>query len=334
MDRTSVAHLFGTCFAEALRERVGDNGSVGSGNTAAELGRQHRIPAEYIERMTGYAAKIGAVDAVELADESTAFYYTDDYQQTTRRILALDAGRAEDRGDYAVSYAPADERPRTPAVLFPEATKDTVIAGEAEQAPKTTRKGQDDCERWYQQAISRRQENARIIAASPAPQRKDYTVFHNDPLAVHRERVEAQAGDEARENNAKAKARREWIEADRLINWLYHRPGQAQEIKSLYYDRGAHSPEDQERISAALNRLKDQKKIHHRRRSGRSIVRLAKDVTPRRYTRRELEQYTEQETADETDGNNEDTGPEQSFDPQVMAEMAAAGASYNENWDS
>jgi hypothetical protein len=331
MDKASVAHLFGTCFAEALRERVGDNGSVGSGKIAAELGSEHHIPAEYIERMTGYAARIGAVDAVELADESTAFYYTDDYQQTTRQILALYAGRAEDRGDYAVSYGPADTRPRTPAVLFPEATKDTVTAGEVEAAPKTTRKGQDDCEKWYQQAISRRKENARIIAASKTPERKDYTVFHNDPLAAYRERVEAQAGDEARENYAKAEARRKWRETDRLINWLYYRPGQAQEIQSLYYERGAHSPAEQERISAALNRLKDRKKVSRSRRGDKVYARLAEGVKPRRYTRRELEQYTEQEVADET---AEDTGPEQSFDPQVMAEMAADGASYTEAWDS
>lgn len=334
MDKASVAHLFGECFAEALRERVGDNGSVGSGKIAAELGSEHHIPAEYVERMTGYADRIGAVDAVELADESTAFYYTDDYQQTTRRILALDAGRAEDRGDYAISYAPADTRvskPRTPAVLFPEATKDTVTAGEAEAAPGTTRKGQDECERWYQQAISRRQENAAIIAASPAPQRKDYTA---DPLAAYRERVEAQAGDEARENHAKAEARRKWTEADRLINWLYYRPGQSQEINSLYYERGAHSPAEQERISVALNRLKDEKKVRRSRRGGKVYARLVEGVKPRRYTRRELkelEQYTEQEIADET---AEDTGPEQSFDPQVMAEMAATGASYTEDWDS
>ncbi|WP_047865412.1 hypothetical protein [Rubrobacter aplysinae] len=337
MDKASVAHLFGTCFAEALRERVGDNGSVGSGKIAAELGSEHHIPAEFVERMTGYAARIGAVDAVKLADESTAFYYTDDYQQTTRRTLAIDAGRAEDRGDYAVSYAPADTRVsklRTPAVLFPEATKDTVTAGEAEAAPKSTRTGQDECERWYQQAISRRQINAQIIATSPAPQRKDYTA---DPLAAYRERVEAQAGDEARENYAKAEARRKWREADRLINWLYHRPGQAQEINSLYYERGAHSPEAQERISAALNRLKDLKKVYRSRRGGKVYARLAEGVKPRRYTRRELEGYEEvqtQEIADETAGNEEDTGPEQSFDPQVMAEMAATGASYTEAWDS
>jgi hypothetical protein len=381
MDRASVAHLFGECFAEALRERVGDNGSVGSGKIAAELGREHHIPAEYVERMTGYAARIGAVDAVELADESTAFYYTDDYQETTRRTLAIDAGRADgenERGDYAVSYGPTENerfyrrntgraarlwiaaraavsvdccalliaairrfrtviltrRPETPAVIFPEATKDTVTAGEVEAAQptsKTTRKGQDDCERWYQQAISRRKENARIIAASPAPQRRDYNA---DPLAAHRESIEAQAGETARENTAKTEARRNWREADRLINWLYYRPGQAQEIKSLYYERGAHSPEQQEVIREALNYLKARKKVSRDRSSDKVVIRLVEGVKPRRYTRRELKElewYEEQEIADET---AEDTGPEQSFDPQVMAEMAATGASYTEDWDS
>jgi hypothetical protein len=330
MDRASVAHLFGTCFAEALRERVGNNGGYATGSVAADLGREHRIPAEYVERVTGYAASIGAIEARELADGGEVFSYTESYQQTTRQILALDAGRAEDRGDYAFSYGSADTRPRTPAVLFPEATKDTVTAGEAEEAPKTTRSGPDQCELWYKDHLRRRDENARIIAeakTSPAPERKDYTA---DPLAAYRERIEAHTGETARENTSKTEARLKWPEADRLVNWLYYRPGQAQEIKSLYYERGAHSPEEQEEIRATLNQLREAGKISRGRRGGRIIVSLRDGAKPRRYTRRELEKlerYTEHREADQDE-------PEQSFDPQVMAEMAAAGASYTESWDS
>jgi DNA-binding transcriptional ArsR family regulator len=340
MDRASVAHLFGTCFAEALRERVGNNGGVGSGKLAAELGREHRIPAEYIERVTGYAASIGAIEAREFADGSEVFEYTDSYQQTTRQNLAIDAGRAAERGDYAVSYAPADQRPRTPAVLFPETTKDTVTAGEAEAAPtdsKTTRSGPDQCELWYKDRLRRRQENARIIAVSPAPQRKDYTA---DRLAAYREQIADRTGSNASrysrkhmqtgdENTRRAAVRgKHWTETDRLINWLYHRPGQAQEIKSLYYERGAHSPEDQETLRAALNELREAGKITRNRRGGRVIASLRDGVKPRNYTRPETEETPEYQEEAETEE------PEQSFDPQVMAEMSAAGASYTEVWDS
>jgi hypothetical protein len=325
MDRASVAHLFGTCFAEALRERVGNNGGYATGSVAADLGREHRIPAEYVERVTGYAASIGAIEARELADGGEVFSYTESYKQTTRQILALDAGRAEDRGDYAVSYGTADTRPRTPAVIFPEATKDTVTAGEAEAAPKTTRSGPDQCELWYKDHLCRRDENARIIAASLAPERKDYTA---DPLAAYRERIEAHTGETARENTSKTEARLKWPEADRLINWLYHRPGQAQEIKSLYYERGAHSPEDQEEIRAALNELKEAGKISRSRRGGRVIARLKDGVKPRNYTCPEMEETPEYQKEAEAEE------PEQSFDPAVMAEMTAAGASYTESWDS
>lgn len=350
MDRSSVAHLFGKCFAEALRERVMDDGGYVAGEkVCGEMGRQYRIPAEYVERVTGYAVRNGAVAVTELADESTVIEFVEDYQPSTTRILCLDALRAEDRGDYPVRYgAVCSGTPRaaTPAVLFPFSTMDTVTSGEAltEAATKKTRKsGSDWCAVWRKNHWERWEENFRIIIegrAKAATERTDYTA---DPLAGQREGIEEKSRrnahsysrKEMRElgctNTRRANVRRnQWTEAERLVNWLYNKPGRMQEIEALYYERGAHSPEEREVIREALNELKEAGKVVSTRRGGRRVAKLAAGVRPRRYIPRDYTNIAEQEVVDET----QDSSPEQSFDPQVMAEMAAAGAGYTEGWDS
>lgn len=346
MDRASVAHLFGTCFAEALRERIMDDGGYVAGERiCAEMSRQYNIPAEYVERVTGYAVRNGAVEVRELADESTVMEFVEGYQPSTTRILCLDALRAEDRGDYPVRYgAVCSGTPRTatPAVLFPESTMDTVTSGEDQAAKKTTkRSGNNWYALWYNAYQKRREENARIIAESKtATKRTDYTA---DPLSGVREEIEDKSCRNAHSyfrkemqelgctNTRRANVRRNhWTEAERLINWLYNKPGRMQELEALYYERGAHSPEDREVIRKALNELKEAGKVVSTRRGGRRVAKLAARVRPRRYIPRDYANIAEQEMVDET----EDSSPEQSFDPQVMAEMSAAGAGYTEGWDS
>lgn len=344
MDRQSVAQMWGTCFAEAVAEIAGDGGGVAAeGPIATYMNRNYRIPADITERLMSYAQKIGAIHRTELADYSVTVEVNEGYSPTTRRNLTIDAGRATDRGDYPVSYATTSNRPTTPAVMFPEATKDTVTSGEAEAAPKTPRKGTDQCEQWYKEHLSRRYENARIIAESPAPERTDYTA---DPLAARRGEIEAQSQHNYRRysrkemqelgcgNSRLSGVRRSyWTEADRIIHWLYHKPARMQEITELYYERGAHSPEEQQTLRAALNDLKEAGKLHHRRRNGKTVAKLAHGVKPRSYNRNDFNNIPE---PPEVTGEEEQPQIEQSFEPQVIAEMAGAfsGASYTESWDS
>lgn len=213
-----------------------------------------------------------------------------------------------------------------------------------------------DIKEWRKNYWSRQNKNAAIIEASPAPERID---FHADivPASV-REKIEA----DSRINNyyftrshrqnhgcincQQTNARSEWPEADRIINWLAARPYRAQEIKAFYYERGAHTPGQQNRLKATLSKLKKQSKIRTVRRGGRWMIQLSANVKPRAYT---VEDYRHTGAAhasgddkplEEDSGNSdlekegEQPEQEQSFEPVVMAEMAASGASYSEAWDS
>lgn len=195
---------------------------------------------------------------------------------------------------------------------------------------------------WRKDYHKRTKQNAAIIEASGEPERVDYGA--DFLTAESRERIEAEscantfyATRAHRQqygctNCQQVQSRQQWPEADRLINWLAARPYRAQELKEFYYERGAHTAAQQSKLYETVSKLKNAGKLRMIRRGGKWYIQLALGVKPRAYT---VDDYGNKGGEDSSsEDSEEDTSPEQSFDPAVMAEMAASGASYTEAWDS
>lgn len=197
--------------------------------------------------------------------------------------------------------------------------------------------------KWRKDYHKRTRQNATIIEASGKPERVDYGADILDTDT--RDKIEAESSANTyyftrshRQqhgciNCQQADARSEWAETDRLINWLYQRGGKYQQIEALYYERGAHTEAARRPIREALDKLCKLGKARRIRRGGRVYVQLANSVEARAYT---VADYSNRGGEDHCGGEDsgEDQPQEQSFEPAVIAEMAASGASYKEAWDS
>lgn len=215
----------------------------------------------------------------------------------------------------------------------------------------------DEIGNWRKDYLKRQKKNAAIIEASTLPERIDYGADYLS--ADTRQKIET----ESRANTyyltrahhqqhgcincLQADARQQWPETDRLINWLHQRGGKCQHIEVLYYERGAHTAAARRPIRAALHKLTKTGKARMIRRGSKVYIQLANSVKPRAYT---VDDYRNTTSEDHDSGDDlqlqQDSGlsdieregeqpeAEQSFEPAVMAEMAASGASYKESWDS
>ncbi len=349
MAENSVARMWGTCFAEALRERVMDQGGFAAEERiAGGMGREYRIPAEYIQRVMVFAREIRAVESFELADGTTTIQAVAHYTPESGMIDASQAQQAEERGDYPVSYDLTDDRPATPAVMFPAdhaadaddrpASRHTE-GGSSPDSENEMKRIERNRRRMRAECIARRKEGRALVIRPAAEISWQWNPAKPDPLADIREGIEARSRSNARNysrkemqtgcrNTRRAAVRGKlWSEAERIVNWLYQRPAKRQEIHGFYEDRGAQEAGRHEALRVALNELKEEGKIGNIQRGGKRYAVLAEGVKPRSYEKADFE-----DTAPEEVEEAEEQEMEQSFDPAVMAEMVGTG--YIEEWDS
>lgn len=343
MDRYSVAQMWGTCFAEKVAEIVDDGGGIATEEAiTGYMAREYRVPAEIVERVMDYAARIGAVEITELADGSATIRTAPGYAPTSQRLIApgaeATAPRATERGDYPVSYdASSPRHPATPAVMFLA----HAFQPNDHQPTQSSRRGADELTRWQNEHRRNVAENDRIIERDrdkirgilrPRPNAADRLKPYRKQIdnaskrnAAHYSRDEMKRG--GCENTQRAEVRtRIWTEADRIIHYLYQRPGKQQEITRFYSDRGCIEPEAREEMRQAVNELLQAKRIRAATRNGKRYMRLFPGVKPRRYTDEDFEQVAALIAAEIQQATQEEPPEiEESYDPHILAEFAPAG---------